>query len=53
MFRASSGQEINCSIKVIGVDIHKKLVSAPVKKEQKLNVSMVNYVSSKSKAKPG
>jgi len=39
-------------MKVIKVKIHKKLASAPVEKEQKLDISMVNYVSSKSKAKP-
>jgi len=38
-------------MKVIGVDIHKKLASASIKKEQKLDVSMVDYVSPESKAK--
>jgi len=40
-------------MKVIRVDTHKKLASAPVEKGQKLNISMVNYVFPKSKVKPG
>ena len=34
-------------------DIHEKLASASVEKKQKLDVSVVSYVSSESKAKSG
>ena len=46
-------QKIDCCMKVIWVDIYKELASAPVEKGQKLDVTMVNYVSSESKAKSG
>ena len=48
-----SGQKVDCSIKVIWVDIYKKLEFAPIEKGQKLDVSVVDYVSSESKAKSG
>jgi len=48
-----SGQEIDCCTKVIRVDIHEELKSASVEKGQKLDVSMVDYVFPKSKAKSG
>jgi len=38
-------------MRVIRVDIHKKLASASVEKGQKLNVSVVNYISPENKAK--
>jgi len=38
-------------MKVIGVDIHKKLVSASIEKEQKLDIPIVDYVSLESKVK--
>jgi len=40
-------------MKVIRVDIYEELASVPVEKGQKLDVSVVNYVSPESKAKSG
>jgi len=45
-------QEVHSSVKVIGVDIHKKLTPASIEEEQELDVSVVNYVSPESKAEP-
>ena len=39
-------------MKVIRVDVHEKLALASVKEGQELDVSVVNYVSPKSKAEP-
>jgi len=38
-------------MKTVGVDIYEELTFASIKEEQKLNVSGVSYVSSKSKTK--
>ena len=35
----------------IRVEIHKKFIPTSVKKEQKLNIPIVNYISLKSKTK--
>ena len=50
--RSFLSQEVHSSVKIIRVDVHKKLTPASVKEGQKLDVSVVNYVSSKSKAEP-
>ena len=40
-------------MKAVGVDIYEELTSASIEEEQRLNVSVVNYVLSKSKTKSG
>ena len=44
-------QKVHSSMKIVRVNIYQKLISISIKEEQKLNVSVVNYVSSKSNAK--
>ena len=48
-----SGQEIDCCMKVIWVDIYEELASAPVKEGKELDVPIVNYISPESKVKSG
>jgi len=38
-------------MKAVRVDIHKELTSSLVKEEEKLNISVVDYVSLESKTK--
>jgi len=40
-------------MKDFGTDIHKELTPFSIEKEQKLNISMVSYISSESKTKSG
>ena len=48
-----SSQKINCSMKIIWVNIHKKLVSPYIKERRKLDIPVVYYISPKSKTKLG
>ena len=46
-------QEVYSSIKTVRVDIFEKLTSVSIKEEQKLNISVVDYISFESKTKSG
>ena len=45
-------QEVNSSVKIIWVDVYEKLTPASIEEEQELDISVINYVSPKSKVKP-
>jgi len=40
-------------VKIVGVDIHEELTPVSIEEEQKLNISVINYVLSESKTKFG
>jgi len=46
-------QEVYSSIKTVRVDIHEKLTPVSIKEEQKLNISVVDYIPFENKTKSG